>query len=33
MGTAPLACGGHGFGVLHVTGGNYSKAQSSDFVP
>jgi hypothetical protein len=23
--TAPLACGGHGIGVVHVTGGNYSK--------
>jgi hypothetical protein len=30
--TAPLACGGHGIGVLHVTGGNYSKGSWQDFV-
>src|SRR5215218_5329002 len=30
--TAPLACGGHGIGVLHVTGGNYSKGRWEDSV-
>ena len=30
--TAPFALGRHGIGVLHVTGGNYSKGRWEGFV-
>jgi len=29
---APIERGGHGIGVLHVTGGNYSKGHREDSV-